>query len=641
MGSARKVGTNESIHTYGNGTRNYTALQTWEDAHTINCVTGTTSPVLECYDDAASFNDYVVILGATTDATYFRIIRPAAGQGHDGTPNNGVTFICTTDTNIFTLQEIYSQIQDIIAKVSIASGTAIRYAFTQSGSCNSSAVVGCIAYDCLIGSTGTGQGFVIAPTASNVGFAIDCLAHNCEGDGFRTSSFTTNSGGRFYNCTSTNNGTYGFRMLGNQATGVHIWTNCLASDNTTADFSDGTTGSPTRTVTYCASKDTTADDWGGAGNHISHTFTFVNSGGDDFHLASNDAGAIDLGTDLSADAIYPFNDDIDKCVRSGSWDIGFDEYVAYSINAALGSYDVSGISAGPLANRLISAGSGDYAITGVQANVLGARLLNGSPGDYVISGINATLARGYFISADGGVYLVTGSDATILAQRFISANVGSYLITGVSAQILAARLLNAELGTFTLTGVVVDLVHTTPSAYVLVVDPGSYLVFGTNAGLLSVRILDASPGIYNLMGKEVVTLAQRILKADPGTYVLTGIDAELLKILIEYFLNAEPGEYRLTGSVARAIIMLNEQILLEEIDMRGGLTQQEHDWLATQEAYVHNKKVLVKVGDTWHFRIYDETGVSIIVDKKLKDKDGNDITDIQVGVMTQELASTV
>lgn len=30
---------------------------------------------------------------------------------------------------------------------------------------------------------------------------------------------------------------------------------------------------------------------------------------------------------LSGDGTYPFNDDIDKETRSGSWDIGFDEYI--------------------------------------------------------------------------------------------------------------------------------------------------------------------------------------------------------------------------------------------------------------------------------------------------------------------------
>jgi hypothetical protein len=60
-----------------------------------------------------------------------------------------------------------------------------------------------------------------------------------------------------------------------------------------------------------------------------------------------------------------------------------------------------------------------------------------------------------------------------------------------------------------------------------------------------------------------------------------------------------------------------------------------------QEAYVNNKKGLVKVGSTWHFRIYDAAGTGIIKDKELKDKDGNDITDIAAGALALELMSSV
>jgi len=343
MASSRRLPLAYNTSTYGDVTRDYQVgeLTVWEAATDIDLVTATAGEILDCYDDAASFDDYVAIAGATTNSSYFRVIRPAgvkgqaSWQGHDGTPNNGVTFICATDVNIFGLQENYSQVQDVIAKVSVASGISIRYAFAQTSLCNLSAFVGCIAYDCLIGDTGIGQGFAMAGAASNIGFAVDCLAHNCEGDGFRTSSFVVGGGGYLYNCTSTNNGTYGFRMLGNQASGIHIRTNCLASSNTTADFSDGTTNAPTRTVTYCASGDDTADDLGGAGNRISTdgTLVYVNSGGDDFHLAPNDTRTKDWGTDLSADGTYAFDDDIDWSKRpcGSAWDISFDECPSLSV----------------------------------------------------------------------------------------------------------------------------------------------------------------------------------------------------------------------------------------------------------------------------------------------------------------------
>lgn len=59
---------------------------------------------------------------------------------------------------------------------------------------------------------------------------------------------------------------------------------------------------------------------------------FVDAGGDDYHIMRSSTGAVNLGTDLSSDAVYPFNDDIDGDTRpSGEdmWDIGADEASGY------------------------------------------------------------------------------------------------------------------------------------------------------------------------------------------------------------------------------------------------------------------------------------------------------------------------
>ena len=50
----------------------------------------------------------------------------------------------------------------------------------------------------------------------------------------------------------------------------------------------------------------------------------VSAGSDDFHLVSTDTVAIDNGTDLGS----PYDVDIDGVARTGSWDIGADEYVS-------------------------------------------------------------------------------------------------------------------------------------------------------------------------------------------------------------------------------------------------------------------------------------------------------------------------
>ncbi len=85
----------------------------------------------------------------------------------------------------------------------------------------------------------------------------------------------------------------------------------------------------TFTLDYCATNDDTADDFLGGNNQVNQTYTFVNDAGNDFHLDETDIGAIDLGLDTSGEgAPLNFTDDIDAEERTGTWDIGADQFVA-------------------------------------------------------------------------------------------------------------------------------------------------------------------------------------------------------------------------------------------------------------------------------------------------------------------------
>ena len=113
-----------------------------------------------------------------------------------------------------------------------------------------------------------------------------------------------------YNVTAYNRdaGTY---FLWRRLAGTMNLINCLGVGRGQAVFT-GTMNA----VTYCASDDATADDWGGAGNRITQTFTFVDSANGDFHLAATDAGARDYGVTDPGSGL--FSDDIDGVARSGS-----------------------------------------------------------------------------------------------------------------------------------------------------------------------------------------------------------------------------------------------------------------------------------------------------------------------------------
>lgn len=316
MASSRKTGTNESVSTYGVG-KSYTVLATWEADTDNDLVATTISPVLECYDNGSSFNDYVTLDGSTTSSSYFRIIRPAVGNKHNGTPNTGVRFANTTAAHVFYINESYSQVQDLVAKSTFSSASYFQVFYMHGVG---SMTIGCIAYDSANSGTGITAGFY---ADANLAGPVDCLSHNNEGAGFSLYIVSAGQNAFAYNCTATNNGAPGGFRAGGTA-GTTTLKNCLASDNIT-DFVKVSTVSPV--VTYCASKDATADDWAGAGNRINQTFTFVDSANDNFHLASTDAGAINYGTDLSADGTFAFDDDIDGQTRTAPWDIGADEYV--------------------------------------------------------------------------------------------------------------------------------------------------------------------------------------------------------------------------------------------------------------------------------------------------------------------------
>ncbi len=56
---------------------------------------------------------------------------------------------------------------------------------------------------------------------------------------------------------------------------------------------------------------------------------------------------------------------------------------------------------------------------------------------------------------------------------------------------------------------------------------------------------------------------------------------------------------------------------------------------------IKNKKVLAKNVTVWELIIYDDDNTTPILNKAIKDKDGGDITDLEAGVLAQEIATSV
>jgi len=289
MASSRRLPTSYNVSTYGTASRDYSALMTWEAATDNDLVTATKGEVLECYDDETKFIEMVQIQGAITNSSYFRVIKPATGEGHDGTPNNGFTI--ELDDRYIDIQENYSQLHDLVildATISSDVGIFLVGEYT--------AAIGCI-----IKSTDNKIPRHFQSNGSNIYF-INCISIGASDRGFYGSGDNNNI--YFYNCIAVD-ANIGFELeegCGN--TGYAK--NCITHDCTT-DFKF-----TTWTKTTCYEGDATV---------------FKDQPNDDYHLASADTTCRGNGTDLSADANYAFDDDIDGETRS-AWDIGADEYSA-------------------------------------------------------------------------------------------------------------------------------------------------------------------------------------------------------------------------------------------------------------------------------------------------------------------------
>ena len=303
MPSARRPGTNENIQTYGVG-RDFTALATWEALTDVDLVAGAVTEVLECYFDAADFTDFVDLAGATCNALFHRIIRPAPGQGHDGTPNTGVKFIHTTSLFLVRVTETFSVIEDLVGTLTITDALDADI-FPAAGV--SSRVVACIALDGANAGAGTVDGFQCDNAGGEV---IDCKAINCDNDGFSFASVSTAT--IVSNCTSINNTNDGFA-----GAGTVVMKNLISDGNTGDDY--GLSGTVTGSDNNSASDITTV----GTNPLISQTFVYKDAATDDFHLSPSDTGALGLGLDLSEDVNFPFNTDIDNGVIT-VWSIGAD-----------------------------------------------------------------------------------------------------------------------------------------------------------------------------------------------------------------------------------------------------------------------------------------------------------------------------
>lgn len=280
-----------NVSTIGSGL-DYETPTLWEADTDNDLVSAGDIEVGELNDDFVDSAEFSV-LGATTDASNYRLMRPDAGNEYDPVAGTGRSYRINNTGDGFDISEAFFRLQDLLiidnatavgVRVHAAAGSVlIQRIFVRSLAGDGIRISddNCIVRNCIVdleANAETKSCFAVQSSTGNV--MQNCVAYSCEEDGFSFTSAATLQ-------------------------------NCAAVDNTENDFA--TSGG---TETNNLSSDTTAPGTSSQQSK-SAASTFTDAANEDFTLVAGSA-AIDNGVDLSG----TFTDDIVGNSRSGTWDIG-------------------------------------------------------------------------------------------------------------------------------------------------------------------------------------------------------------------------------------------------------------------------------------------------------------------------------
>lgn len=274
---------------------------------------------IACY----SFQDTtaVAIGGWTTDATrYIRIFTPS-GERHDGKWNTSkYRLSVSAEFNYpLILSEEFVRLEGIQIEQTHSNGVAcVQTTGVAAAASSDNRLTECLLRTASTRTTAD-TGSVIQHGAGKLTLR-NSVIYKGGASGVHT-AFGSNAPTLVAdNCTLAGNGAYGV----NRTSGTVTLQNCYSGGNGT----DAYNGTITRTT--CAHSSATVFTGSTASvPHSTATFTNVTAGSEDYHLVSGSA-LIDAGTDLSG----TFTTDIDGATRSGTWDIGADEFVGGIVASA-------------------------------------------------------------------------------------------------------------------------------------------------------------------------------------------------------------------------------------------------------------------------------------------------------------------
>lgn len=304
----------KSIGTTG---RDYSTLQSWEDAAPANLVTSDQIWLGECYNDA-TFTAALTISGSTSDSTRYKKLTAAAGQSFADTPSNALRYNASNGATLsfsggyataLTVNEAHAKLSRMQVKTAGTNERTLSLAQT-----------GVVAEDCILAGNPGSSGFSGNVVQVNDSTTLrNCLVEkqntNASGHGIYLSRATV------VNCTIVNiSGTAAAKGM----LIVYSGSSCVVRNNAVFGFTtaaDSVGG--THQTNYC---DVTSPGSGWTGGIAFSTSTFANvtAGTWDLKLVPGSA-LLDVGT---TDATHGTPDIFGTARPSGSaYDVGAWEYV--------------------------------------------------------------------------------------------------------------------------------------------------------------------------------------------------------------------------------------------------------------------------------------------------------------------------
>jgi hypothetical protein len=301
---------------------------------TVTCASGRTftisntgsqisNSVAECYNDwlTTGLVDKVTIAGSTTSATHYIVVYAPSGQRHSGkltTSGGNYTGFALKPTSgaIITVSNQYTILEGLI--IDGMGGTYVAGVSMSYSTGNYLLIRNCIFY-----RTGHTSIAYVAFTGADYGYST--LYNNIFIQSAVSVSGTQNAGKycKIYNCTIydayLNGGTSTSNVTDVRNTAVYY--SGAANDYTNRFNLTTSTNNAGSDVTTPGSNALLNQDV--ATNYHFTRVTYDNN--QDFHITS-ESDLINAGSDMSG----TYTDDIDFVTRTGTFDIGADEYVAAS-----------------------------------------------------------------------------------------------------------------------------------------------------------------------------------------------------------------------------------------------------------------------------------------------------------------------